>query len=199
MAGAEKLTERILSDARLKAEQHLKRAREEAESIMKSSAEEAEKNRMRMLDNAKIEADEARKKMLAAAALDARKQKLKVKQEVIDLVFEKALERLCSLPEDEYFNILAEMIASIIQNGTAEIVLSSADKQKYANTFEEKINKLIKDKGSKAVVSLSSETRDIKGGFILKMGNIEVNSSFDALIKMKRDELEPEIVKVLYK
>jgi len=199
MAGADKLTERIISDARLKAEQHLKHAHEEADSILKSSAEEAERNRMRMLDNAKIEADEARKKMLSAAALDARKQKLKVKQEVIDLVFQKALEQLCSLPEDEYFNILAEMIASIIQNGTAEIVLCSADKQKYAGTFEQKINKLIKDKGSKAVVSLSSKTRDIKGGFILKMGDIEVNSSFDALIRMKRDELEPEIVKILYK
>jgi V/A-type H+-transporting ATPase subunit E len=60
------------------------------------------------------------------------------------------------------------------------------------------INTQLKARGIKGELKLSDEARGISGGFILKKGDIEVNNTFEALIRMTRDELEAEVVKVLF-
>ena len=37
-------------------------------------------------------------------------------------------------------------------------------------------------------MKISEETRNISGGFILKSGDIEVNNSFESIIRMYRDD-----------
>ena len=49
-----------------------------------------------------------------------------------------------------------------------------------------------------AMLAVSEETRDISGGFILKDGRIEVNCTFDALVRAEREQTAGEVAKLLF-
>ena len=47
-------------------------------------------------------------------------------------------------------------------------------------------------------LTLSKETRDISGGFILKDGNVEVNCTFDTLVRLQKAETAGAVAKKLF-
>ncbi len=196
--GAEKIIARILEDARLKAENNIKEAEKQASDIINAAKEEAEKKRNVIIENALKNADEMEKRAISVAELEARKIKLKAKQEIITSVFEKAITALNSLPAETYAKILCNMIISSVAKGNEEVVLSIRDKERLGKEFIDDINRKLAEKGLKGDLRLSEQTANINGGFILKSGEIEINNSFDTLIRMKRNELEPEIIKILF-
>ena len=51
---------------------------------------------------------------------------------------------------------------------------------------------------SSSALAVSEETRDISGGFILKDGRIEVNCTFDALVRAEREQTAGEVAKLLF-
>jgi len=58
--------------------------------------------------------------------------------------------------------------------------------------------KKLADKGIKANIKISDEDMDISGGFILKFGDMEINNTFDALVRSQRDQYEPQVVQILF-
>lgn len=198
MSGAEKIKSRILEEARLLAESNVKHAEEEATNILKAASNDAEAKRKQILDKAELEAVEVKKRLIAIAELEGRKQKLKAKQEVIDEAFDLALQKLNNLPDIEYQSIIGKMIANAIETGTEEVLLSSKDKQRLSPSFIDEINKKLSEKGVAGNIRISDETRNINGGFILKSGDIEINNSFESIIRMKRDDIEAEVIKNLF-
>lgn len=198
MSGAEKIIGKILEDARLQAEANLNRAKEEAANIIKSASDDAEAKKKQIIEKAELEAVEVKKRLIAVAELEARKQKLQAKQEVVDEAFDLALQKLNNLPDIEYQSILVEMISNSIQTGKEEVLLSESDKKRLSPGFIEELNKKLADKGVAANLKISDEHRNINGGFILKSGDIEINNSFEAIIRMNRDDIETEVIKALF-
>lgn len=198
MSGAEKIIGKILEDARLQAEANLNRAKEEAANIIKSASDDAEAKKKQIIEKAELEAVEVKKRLIAVAELEARKQKLQAKQEVVDEAFDLALQKLNNLPDIEYQSILVEMISNSIQTGKEEVLLSESDKKRLSPGFIEELNKKLTDKGVAANLKISDEHRNINGGFILKSGDIEINNSFEAIIRMNRDDIETEVIKALF-
>ncbi|OPZ94431.1 MAG: V-type ATP synthase subunit E [Firmicutes bacterium ADurb.Bin419] len=198
MSGAEKIIGRILEDARLQADATIKRAGEEAANIIRSASEDAEAKKKQIIEKAELEAVEVKKRLIAVAELEARKQKLKAKQEVVDEAFELALQKLNNLPDLEYQNILVEMISNSIETGKEEVLLSLRDKQRLDPGFINQLNKKLSQKGVTGNLKISDEDRNISGGFILKTGDIEINNSFEAIIRMNRDDIEAEVIKALF-
>lgn len=198
MSGAEKIIGKILEDARLQAEANLNRAKEEAANIIKSASDDAEAKKKQIIEKAELEAVEVKKRLIAVAELEARKQKLQAKQEVVDEAFDLALQKLNNLPDIEYQSILVEMISNSIQTGKEEVLLSESDKKRLSPGFIEELNKKLADKGVSANLKISDEHRNINGGFILKSGDIEINNSFEAIIRMNRDDIETEVIKALF-
>ena len=47
-------------------------------------------------------------------------------------------------------------------------------------------------------LTLSEETRPLKGGFILSDGKVEVNCSFDTLVRLQKTETAGEVAKRLF-
>lgn len=198
MTGAEKITARILDEARQQARANVERAEKEAADIIHDAHKEAEVKRSSIIEKAKGEAAEHKKRLISVAELEARKQKLQAKQEMIEEAFAKTLERLNSLSAAKYEGIIADMILDSVSTGNEEVILSSRDRSRLSPEFAAGINKRLAGRGIKGNITISDETRDINGGFILKTGDIEVNNSFEAIIKMQRDELEEKIVKILF-
>jgi len=124
MGEVEKLINRILEDARSQAEANIGRAKSEAESIIEAAKRNAEIKSREIIEKAEKESVEIKRRMIAAAELEARKERLKAKQEVIDSAFKKALEKLCSMPDDQYQAMLVDMIVDCSESGKEEIRLS---------------------------------------------------------------------------
>jgi len=198
MAGAEKIVDKILEEAKSKADASIEKAKKEAAQILRSAEEEARNRQKVILDRAFEEAIERKKRMIAVGELEGRKEKLKAKQEVIETVFKKAVEELNSLPADEYEKVLTEMIADSVSGSNAEIILSEKDKKKVSSNFLKNINERLDQMGKKAQLTISDESRNINGGFILKEGDVEINNSFEAILRMNRDQLEELVIEQLF-
>ncbi|MFI3254011.1 MAG: V-type ATP synthase subunit E family protein [Eubacteriales bacterium] len=70
-----------------------------------------------------------------------------------------------------------------------------------AGPFLEKVLKTVTavmNAGSDGGVSLSEETRPLKGGFIMLDGDVEINCDFDTLVRLQRNELELEVAGLLF-
>lgn len=198
MAGVEKLKERILEEARTQAEENLKRAQDEAADMIEAAQKDADVKRKETLDKAEKEALDVKKRLKAVAELEARKLRLKSKQEIVEEAFNKTIVKLNSLPDKEYEETISRMIVSSVETGTEEIILSQRDKQRLSPDFITQINNKLTSKGMKGSVTLSTQAVNISGGFILKSGDIEINNSFEAIIRMKREEIEAEVISSLF-
>ena len=48
------------------------------------------------------------------------------------------------------------------------------------------------------MLTLSEETRNIRGGFIMLDGDVEVNCAFETLVRLQRERLEKEVAQALF-
>ena len=199
MPGIDSIKAKILEEARAQAEKNLAQARAEAEEILRLGAEEAEQKRSVILQKASSDVEERKRRLISVTELDARKQKLSTKQTVINEAFEKALERLNSLPDTEYQTVLLHMISNAIRTGNEEIIVSERDLKRLSADFLDILNQQVEARGIRpAVLRLAKQPGTMKGGFVLRLGDVEVNNSFETALKIQREQLEAEIVKVLF-
>ncbi len=197
MSGADKLNGKIMEDAEKKASENMEDARRKAEDTIQKARDEAEKIKEEMIQNAQAEAERLKERIISIAELESRKDKLKAKQDMVAEVLNKAVERLVSLPAEKYKKILVDMIVPLIKEGTEKIVLAVADRERLTG-INHAVNAELSSRGRNASVSISEEIRYFKGGFVLKRGRIEINSTFETVMRMKRSEFEKEITEILF-
>ncbi len=195
----EKILERIAGDAQKEIDRITKRATSNAEKIIREAEEESEILKAESLQRAKEEAAQRKERMIAMARLDFRKRILDEKQRAIDVVFRGAIEKLCNLEEDEYRALMKRMLLSGVQTGEEEVILAQRDKTKLTSSFIDELNEELRNNEKKGNLTISEETREISGGFILRGGDIELNSTFESLLESSRDELESEVGQLLFK
>ena len=198
MAGVEQLTQKILEDAKIQADNIKKQAQAEAQTILDQARERVETQCSQIIAEANQKAEEIRERLVSVAQLNGRKTKLQVKQELIAQVFDQALDRLCSMPDEQYSQVLLTMISAAVEKGTEEIMLSERDRSRLSPDFLMKVNQQLQKKGLQGSLQISDQEAQIKGGFILKSGDILVNYSFEALIKQKYDDLAMEVAGLLF-
>lgn len=195
----EKILERIAGDAQKEIDRITERATSNAEKTIQEAEKEAEILKAESLQRAKEEAAQRKERMIAMARLDFRKRILGEKQRAIDTVFQEAIEKLCNLEEDEYRALMKRMLLSGVQTGEEEVILAQRDKTKLTSSFIDELNEELRNNEKKGNLTISEETREISGGFILRGGDIELNSTFESLLESSRDELESEVGQLLFK
>lgn len=198
MTGIVKIKDRILEEARQLAKANIERAEAEAENILDAAKKKAEDRKRQIREKAEKEAAEIGKRILAVAKLEARKQKLAVRQEMVEEAFNKALMQFELMPEKEYLEMLYGMIVHTVESGNEEIFLCGRDLKRVGPAFVERINRAVADRGLQGNIRLSAQPIEISGGFILKSDLVEINNSFEVILRMKRDKLESEIHQLLF-
>ena len=152
---------------------------------------------------------------------------LAAKQEVLSEAFEQALEKLCALPEEEYIQLLTGMVLQAVSTGREQLVFSPRDRSRIGKQVVVAANEaLVKEVAPElpdsltdsrvgallgkvvnsaaaqitgtGLLSLSEETRPIRGGFILVDGPVEVNCSFETLFRLQREKLEKQAAEILF-
>ena len=194
----EKILERIERDAQSEVDRIKGRASATADEIVKKAQAEAEALKIQALEDAKLEAEQRKERLIATARLDLRKARLAEKQNAIDAAFREAVENLLDMEDAEYRKVLRDMILPNVKTGGEELILSERDKAGLGEKLLEEVNHQLAESGKEGKLTLSQDTYDILGGFILRRGDIELNSSFETLFKSSRGDLESEVSKILF-
>ena len=195
MDGIDKITSRISADTDREVAEIQAQAAAEAAELTAQYSQRAKQESEDILARGRTAAAEREERLASVAQLEARKLILAAKQEVLEETFRQALEDLLHLPEQEYVELLAKLIVQASQSGTEEVIFSQKDRPRYGKAAVTRANELL---GGKGRLTLAVETRPIGGGFILSDGAVEVNGTFETLVRLQRRELDAAVAKVLF-
>ena len=193
MNGIEKITQRIASDAQAEIDRILGDARDEAARITANYRAQADAEAQELADKNERAAAEQEERLISAAQMKASRLQLAAKQEMVEKAYIQALDKLCALPEEQYVAILADLLVKASSNGKEEAVFSQEDRERVGEAAVAKANEL-----SGKQLRLSEETQPIRGGFILKDKNVEVNCTFETLVRLQKAETAGAVVKTLF-
>ena len=195
MNGIEKITARINEDCRKETYAILAEARAKADEITAKARTEAKAVEEEVLAQGRRAAAEREDRLASTAQMECRKAVLAAKQDVIEEAFEQAHKQLLALPQDKYIALLADLAVQASVTGREKLIFSAPDRARVGKAVAAAANEKI---GSNAALTLAEETRPMDGGFILSDGAVEVNCTFDTLIRLQRGTLSGEVAKVLF-
>ena len=192
----EKLLEKIDADGEKKAAEIISAAEKKAAEILLIAKvkKEAAKKEIVAKEAAKMKQDMEGKRALFQ--IEARKNLLAKKQEILENIYQKAAAEISSLSTSLYQEFIEKRLFSLLEKGEYEITVAANDQERITKDFIEKLNQKLKDKETS--LKFISFSPSIKNGFILRQGNIEINSSLEEMIKSKRDALDIKLSKFLF-
>ena len=193
MSNVKNITSKILKDELAGKENILAAAEEEKNKILSKKASSANEIAQEILQKAEADAKSKKERVISSAKLKVRNNKLAAKQEIIDEVFEKSINKLTELSKEQFLNFVKNSILSMNLAGKQTLILNETGLKFVDDSFIDELNKEVK-----ATIALSKTAGNFKGGFILENNGIEINSTYEALVSSLRDELEFEVAKVLF-
>lgn len=195
MNGIEKITARIRADAQQETDTLLAQTNAQVQELAAQYEAKAGQAAKEILDKGQQAAAVREERLVSAARLEARKAMLAQQQALMDQAFQQALDQLLNLPEKEYVALVASLIAEASQTGKETVIFSQKDRPRYGKAAVTRANELLGDKGR---LTLSTQTRPIQGGFVLSDGDVEVNCTFETLVRLQRRTVEQEVARVLF-
>lgn len=183
------ILKRIEDEASAYSEQRLKDAEEERNKILDEANREAGRIKDKRRVASKKEAEQIILRNNSVAGLDSRQMTLQTKQELIKESFDGAVEYIRNLDADDYVNFIEKQVEPF-KNQTGEVLISSRDRHRYGARVMEKLE------GTK--LKLSDEVADIKGGCIIKCGNISYNASIEEIMESDKTNIMREISDLLF-
>lgn len=191
MDGITKITERITAAAAEECAAITKEAEASCEAIRADFAQKAAAAYESAIQSGEIEVSLDAERIVRNANLNARKEVLSIKQEVLDAAFDAAKKKFCDMPEDKYVAWLVAMAADASE-GVGEIILSQRD-SKLGAEIVAKANEALTAKGKKGGLTVSTENREIDAGFVLRNGNIELNCTLSTVLAANREKLAAKV------
>lgn len=194
MNGIEKIIDRISGDAQAEIDAILAEANAEAAEITARYEAQAKAEADEILKRGAAAAAEREDRLASMAQMEGRKAGLAAKQEVIEEAFALALKKLLALPEDQYVALLAGLAAKASVTGKETLIFSAKDRDTVGKKVVDAASALV----TGGAFTLSDETRAISGGFVLSDGAVEVNCSFETLVRLQKAEITGEVSRVLF-
>ena len=227
MEGIEKITAKIAQDAQAEIAALNAETEEKVKALLTNAEHQAQQEANEIVEKGRMAASERLERLQSAAKMERRKLELASKQEVLGEAFDLALEKLCALPEQEYVALLTRLALEASSSGRERLIFSPKDRNKVGKQVVMAANEaLVKERApslpdevtkskvgaivdklvhnTTAVVTgagmltLSEETRDIRGGFIMVDGDVEINCAFETLVRLQREQMEKKVADALF-
>ncbi len=184
---AHEQAEAIREEGRLKRREILAKA----ESLAREIADRIGKEGM-------ARAELERNRASVSAELEYRKEILKEKQSLVQECFQAALDELVNLPAGEYQALLRKMLLKLATGARQGILISPEDEQKIDQLFIDGVNNELRQAGAETQLKLDGTSPKIRGGFILRTDEVEVDCSFGTLLAQLREESQAEVAAALF-
>ncbi len=198
MEGIERIKQKILQEAQNEKEKIIDEAKREAETILQQGKIKCKEVEEQAVEKAEKQAEEERRKIISIARLEERKRLLDAKQKMIDQVFKKVEQDMASLDADVYNKLIYNMLIESAITGDEEVIICEKDSDKITPELLSQVNKALKEQGKAGELKLAKTKIPCLGGFILKSKDVQINNTFDALMKIQREDMEAEIAKILF-
>lgn len=197
MTGIEKITGRIESDARAEAAQITADANARCAEIKADFEKKAQDAYWEKLQTGVKDCEDRVERLGRLAGMEAKKSTLGLKQSMVSAAFDRAVEKLCSLPTEEYISAMAKLCAKAA-SGTEAVLMNAADRERCGEAIVAAANALCAEQGKPAELKLSTAVRDMRGGFVLQQGDVEINCAVETLADLSRGELASQVAAVLF-
>ena len=193
MNGIETIIQRLNTDAKAETDALLDKARQDAAAVTARCQAQADKETADLAARNQRAAAEREERLVSTAQMEARKTILAAKQAVMEEVYAKALEKLRGLPQNRAVEVLASLLNEAAPQGEGEVLFSAQDRETVGRAAVDAANA---QNGGQ--LTLSGETANIPGGFILRNGSIEVNCAYDTLIRLQKTETAGQVARQLF-
>lgn len=193
---AEQVINKILTEARQQAEAIVQEATEKRDEKMRQLEDELSAYREETDRLAAEAAEDRRSRMLAAARMENARAMLKAKTELLDEVFARAEDRIAKMPDESYKALITKLMSQAVETGDEEVIVGK-DEKRITGDFIKQVNRQL-GTGFKGNLRLSDRRAEIKGGFILKRGRVQVNAAVEVLVERLREAMEMELASRLF-
>ena len=194
MNGIDKIIQRIEADAQAEIDRILNAAKDQAEEIAELYQGRADAEAAELKARNEKTAAEREDRLVSSAQMEVRKTALAAKQQMLEKAYTQALDKLCSMPDAQYIETVADLLTQAAPGGCGQVIFAPAEKERIGAAAVAKANEKL---GTGKLV-LAEETRPIRGGFILASGKVEVNCSFDTLVRLQKNETAGAVAKLLF-
>ncbi len=182
MADIQKLTEEILKDAKLKADQTLADAQALAQQKIEAAMRDSESRKEQILKRAEQEARLAAERIVSGANLRLRDDKLTAKGQVIDKVLDQVREGVRGMTEEDELNyVLKELRGRVLRPDEKLIVRSGLAKKVQA-----------------ALGGAQVEEKDGVSGYVIDRRGVIENHSFETTLDYLKEDLEAQASQILF-
>lgn len=196
MNGIDKITQRITEDIDREIAGIQAQAQEQADAITAEYAARTEKESGAILARGQAAAAEREERLTSMAQMEAKKALLAAKQEMLTRAFDQAMNQLCSMPEADYVKLLAELAVKASVTGEETVILSQKDHDQIGKAVVAAANEAL---GSNGKLTLAEQTRPIMGGLILCDEAVEVNCTFETLVRLQKTAAAGEVSDILFR
>lgn len=181
MAGLENILNKIIEDAKTKADEIIKEAEEKQHLVVEKREDDAKFLADKINEISKKEREDILKRAKSSAELKARDNILAEKHKLIDKVLEEAVAELENLSEEDFVKFVKNNVQGVEdKNSILDVPSKYRAAVKNANL------------GFKV-----SET-DVERGFVLHNGNLIYNGDFKSIVKSEIEDLEKFLAEKLF-
>lgn len=222
MTGLDKITEKLIDDARADAGAKLDAANAECASIEADFESRAKALRDSMLADAEKEASSRIARIKSSVAIEKRNVVLAERSALVDEAFSHAMDDIRAMAPEDYRKLLVDILSSVLmaqvkaeedelknygpdELQTAEnyeVILNQSDFKAHGQALIAETAVAVAGRISPETVrklKLAETTAPIDGGLILKYGDVEVNCSLSMIFSRLRETLEGEVYGILFK
>lgn len=219
MNGLDKIIDKILEDAHASANEILNNAKREVEVINAEAEAKKQEISDRIYDNAMREGELIINTARSTLDRNSKAMIMEKKTAMVNEAFLAAKQEILSLEPEKYANLMTQLLCRVLTSqineekksmrlygedispDAYEVIMNKNDRDGQGvyivagvrRATVGKINGEVLDK-----VTLSRETANISGGFILRMGRVEVNASLDAIVDELHEIMEAEVMELLF-
>ncbi|MEG2087525.1 MAG: V-type ATP synthase subunit E [Angelakisella sp.] len=205
---------KIGADASAQAAAITDAAQQNCQKIKADYDKQAQAEREKILAAADAACEAVRLRAASQSGIEGRNINLEARRRIIDATFEKAMERLCAMSDEQKVAFYSAQILRFI-SCKADLILNASEKASIGKAVSSMVAKQLVADGIDSVVDaltglklpsesigrvimLSEESGHFRGGFQLREGSIETNCTFEVLVSGAKEELEPEVARLLF-
>ncbi|MEE8167555.1 MAG: V-type ATP synthase subunit E family protein [Candidatus Hydrothermarchaeales archaeon] len=201
-AELQKITSRILAEAKEKEDAIVSQGTEEAKNIESEARARAKTVKEGIIKEAERKAEQERRRIIAEATINARKKTLNAREEIINRAFhiaEGELQKLVASPD--YGDVLVKLIVEAcieIDGGEIAVLVREEDKTIVEKRLDN-ISKTLKGKGVDAKLSIADARINGPGAVVRTMkGGVEVSNLLETRLERMKPSLRLNAANILF-
>ena len=193
-----KIVFKIQEEAAAEVAAILAEAKNKADASAKKIIDEAHAKAQEIQEESLLDAKEAAHRQELIAELEARRNSLDSKRQILEEAYNLAAKELAQLTDEKWEKLIIAIINNASVTGEEKLCVPAADFKRYQNGFLQKINAALAANGKRGELSLAEGAAPFNDGVLLIGKNSDVDCSFSTILQEMRRKTEREVAAILF-